>query len=54
MMDAKGRNILVSKAYKTAFQQYIKRATLQEMISICTDVRSSHIQVIALVAALKE
>jgi hypothetical protein len=54
MMDAKVRNILVSKTYKTAFQQYRKSAMLQEMISICAYVRSSHIQVIALAAALKE
>jgi hypothetical protein len=62
MGDAKAGNILVkqlafknaNKACKIALQPYRKRATLQEMIRICVDVRLSHIQGIALAAALKE
>jgi hypothetical protein len=60
--DAKARNILVeqlafenaNKACKSALQSYRQRATLQEMIRICVDVRLSHIQGTALAAALKE
>jgi hypothetical protein len=37
-----------------AFQPYRKRTTLQEIITICVDVGPSHIQGIALAAALKE
>jgi hypothetical protein len=61
-MDVEARNMLVkqlafknaNKACKTALQPYRKRATLQEMIRICADVGPSHIQGIALAAALKE
>jgi hypothetical protein len=60
--DAEAGNILVkqlalknaNKACKAALQPYRKRATLQEMIRICVDVRPSHIQGIALAADLKE
>jgi hypothetical protein len=59
--DAKARNILVkqqafenaNKACKTALQPYRQRVILQEMIRICVDVGPSHIQGIALAAALK-
>jgi hypothetical protein len=62
MVEAKARNILLkqlafenaNKVCKTAFPPYRKRATLQEMIRICVAVRPSHIQGIALAAALKE
>jgi hypothetical protein len=60
--DAEARNILVkqlafenaNKACKVALQACRKRATLQEMIRICADVGPSHIQSIALSAALQE
>jgi hypothetical protein len=60
--DAEAGNILVrqlafenaNKACKAALQPYRQRATLQEMIRISVDVGSSHIQGIALAAALKE
>jgi hypothetical protein len=60
--DTEARNILVkqlafenaNKAWKIALWPYRKRTTLQEMIRICVDVGLSHIQGIALAAALKE
>jgi hypothetical protein len=60
--DAEAGNILVrklafknaNKACKTALQPYRQRVTLQEVIRICVDVGLSHIQGIALTAALKE
>jgi hypothetical protein len=42
------------KVCKAALQLNRKRATLQEMIRICVDVGPSHIQAIALTAALKK
>jgi hypothetical protein len=62
VVDAKARNILVkllafnnaNKACKGTLQPYRQRATLQEMVRIFVDVRLSHIQGIALSAALKE
>jgi hypothetical protein len=45
---------MLTRPVKTALQPYRKRATLQEMIRICADVRPSHIQCITLPAALKE
>jgi hypothetical protein len=62
VVDAKAGTILIkqltfentNKAYKTALQPCRKRATMQEMIRICVAVGPSHIQGIALAAALKE
>jgi hypothetical protein len=53
VVDAEARNILVkqlafknaNKACKTAFQPFRKRATLQEILRVCVDVRLSHIRV---------
>jgi hypothetical protein len=59
--DTDARNILVkqlafenaNRACKAALQ-HVDRATLQEMTRICADIQLSHIQGIALAAALKD
>jgi hypothetical protein len=60
--DTEARNILVkqlafrmlTRPVRQPFSHTEKRVTLQEMIRICADIRPSHIQGIALAAALKE